>query len=168
MLMNKRPRVKIKLSAIDKVIEITGWSLVLAVWIFTLLSYTNLPATVATHYNVMGEADDWSAKSSIFLLPLIATALFVGLTVLNKYPHIFNYAVEITKDNAMRQYRMATRLIRYLKFIIVIIFGLITILSVRNSADGTDQTLGVWFVPMIVILTSLPLIIYLIKSIKHE
>ena len=39
--------------------------------------YPNLPATIPTHFNIKGEADDWGGKSAIFLGPGIMAG--VGL-----------------------------------------------------------------------------------------
>jgi hypothetical protein len=100
-------------------------------------------------------------------LPLVATVLFIGLTILNKFPHIFNYPTEITEDNALRQYTNATRLIRYLKVIIVVIFGLIAFETIRH-ANGQTEGLGIWFLPMTMGLIFIPLIYFLIKSTKTK
>jgi hypothetical protein len=98
----------------------------------------------------------------IFTLPLVATVLFVGLTILNRFPHIFNYSGDITKDNALRQYTNATRLIRYLKVIIVVIFGLISYQTI-NHANGQTEGLGLWFLPLTLGLIFIPTIYFLIK-----
>jgi uncharacterized membrane protein len=119
--MEKRPRLKLERSTADKLIEIGGWLLISVVWGFTLSNYPNLPETIPTHYNGAGQADGFGGKATILTLPLIATVLFGGLTFLNKFPHIFNYPTIITQHNALRQYTNATRMIRYLKLIIVVI-----------------------------------------------
>ena len=97
-----------------------------------------MPATIPTHYNGAGQADGFGGKITILTLPLIATVLFVGMTFLNKYPHIFNYPTNITQDNVLRQYTNATRLIRYLKLIIVFIFGLIAFKTIQNANGEAD------------------------------
>jgi hypothetical protein len=112
-----------------------------------------------------GQADGFGGKGNILTLPFIATTLFAGLTILNKFPHVFNYPINITADNALKQYTNAVRLIRYLKFIIVIIFGLIALQTIRN-ANGQTSGLGVWFLPLILGLIFIPLIYFVIKSFK--
>lgn len=138
--MNERPKIKLGLTTTDKIFEILGWTSVLAIWVLTITNYTSLPDTIPIHYNGAGQADGFGGKVNILTLPLIATVLFVGLTILNKFPHIFNYPTNITADNALRQYTSATRLIRYLKFIIVVIFGLISIQTIRNVNGQTSET----------------------------
>lgn len=124
-LMGNRPKLKIELTIIDKISEALGWLLLFAFWFLIITNYPKIPDIVPTHFNFNGKADAFGGKARIFTLPSIATILFLGMTILNKFPHIFNYPTEITNDNALRQYKSATRMIRFLKLIIVLIFGLI-------------------------------------------
>lgn len=163
--MNERPKIKLELTTFDKTLEILGWICIFAIWVLTFTNYTNLPDTIPIHYNGAGQADGFGGKGNILTLPLIATVLFIGLTILNKFPHVFNYPIDITPDNAFRQYKNATRLIRYLKFIIVVIFGLIALQTIRN-VNGQTNGLGVWFLPLALVLIFIPLTYFLIKSFK--
>jgi uncharacterized membrane protein len=124
-----------------------------------------LPDSIPTHYNGAGQADGFGGKSTIMTLPLIGTVLLVGLTILNKFPHIFNYPTNITQDNALRQYTNATRMIRYLKLIIVVIFGLTAFKTIQN-ANGQADGLGIWFLPMISGLIFIPMTYFVAKSFK--
>jgi uncharacterized membrane protein len=165
--MKERPRLNLELTQADKSVEIIGWLLIFAIWGLTILNYQNLPDIIPTHYNVAGVADGFGDKRRIWTLPLIATVLFFGLTILNKFPHIFNYPTAITEENALKQYTNATRLIRYLKVIIAVIFGLIAFLTIRH-ANGQTDGLGIWFLPLTMGLIFMPLIYFLIKSIKTK
>jgi uncharacterized membrane protein len=98
--MKERPKIKLELTTTDKILEMLGWASILAVWVLILATYTNLPDTIPIHYNGAGQADGFGEKNYIFILPLAATALFVGMTILNKFPHVFNYPINITPHNA--------------------------------------------------------------------
>ena len=163
--MEDRVKLKIELTATDKVIELAGWISIIATWWLTITNYANLPDIIPTHYNAIGEADGFGGKATILTLPLIATVLFVGLTVLNKFPHIFNYTASITKENALRQYTNATRLIRYLKLILVIIFCFIAYKTIQK-ASGKADGLGSWFLPFMLVCVFVPLIWFIVQSIK--
>jgi uncharacterized membrane protein len=165
--MTDRPKLKLELTTFDKTLEILGWTSILSIWFLTITNYTNLPDTIPIHYNGAGQADGFGGKETILTLPLIATVLFVGLTILNMFPHIFNYPINITPDNALRQYTNATRLIRYLKLIIVVIFGLIAFKTIQN-ANGQADGLGSWFLPMTLGLIFIPLTFYIIKTLKTK
>jgi uncharacterized membrane protein len=160
--MEKRPKMKLALKTVDKIFEIVGWGFTIMIWVLTITTYSNLPETIPTHYNGAGQADGFGGKATILTLPLIATILFIGLTVLNKFPHVFNYPTEITQDNAFRQYIYATRLIRYLKLIIVFIFGLIEFKTIQN-ANGEADGLGVWFLPLTMGVIFIPMIYFILN-----
>jgi len=163
--MEERPKVKIELSTIDKVIEVLGWLALITLWGLIVLNYSNLPETIPTHYNGLGQVDSYGNKTTIFMLPVIGTILFVGMSILNKYPHIFNYPTNITADNARQQYTNATRMIRYLKFAIALIFSL-KVFKTLQTATGKSGGLGTWFLPLELGLIFIPAIFYLIKSFK--
>lgn len=165
--MEERPEIKLKLSIVDKTLEIIGWLLIISVWSLTITNYANLPETIPTHYDWAGHADEFGGKATILTLPLIATVLFVGLTILNKYLRFFNYPTVIMQDNAFGQYTKATRMIRYLKLIIVVIFGLIAFKTIQNSNEEADE-LGLWFLPLTMVLIFIPLIYFVIKSFKTK
>ena len=44
-----------------------------------LYHYPNLPETIPTHFNAMGEADAQGSKSNILLLPIIASTIVLGM-----------------------------------------------------------------------------------------
>jgi uncharacterized membrane protein len=132
---------------------------------YLIKNYMNLPDTIPTHYNLAGQADGFGSKQSLLILPSLMTLLFIGLTILNKYPHIFNYEVKITADNARNKYTIASRMMRMLKLSLVIIFGLLLVLSIKN-ASGQGQGLGSWFLPVSLALVFLPICYYFIASSK--
>ena len=165
--MNKRPRIKLKLTQNDKIIEIFGWISLFGIWTLTLTNYFELPQIIPTHYNVTGKADAFGNKTNIFALPIISTVLFIGLTILNKHPHVFNYPGEITKENALHQYTNASRMIRVLKLVVVLIFGLIVFRTIKNVSGKTDG-LGIWFLPLTMGMIFIPMIYFLINANKKK
>ena len=165
--MEERPVITLRLKTTDKIFEIMGWLSIIAIWGLTITNYTNLPDIIPTHYDGKGQVDGSGNKATILTLPIIATLLFVVLTIINRYPHIFNFMTNITKNNAFRQYTLATRTIRYLKLVIVIIFGLITFKTIQN-ANGQEEGLGIWFLPQMLGLIFIPMTYFLIKSFKTK
>ena len=167
MNMNKRPRIKLQLNQTDKILEIVGWISVVGIWALALINYFDLPEIIPIHFNGAGKANGFGNKTHIFVLPIISTLLFIGLTILNKRPHVFNYPSQITKENAFRQYTNATRMMRVLKLVIVLLFGLIVfrkIQIINGHADG----LGTWFLPFTIGLFIILTIYFLIISIKDK
>lgn len=137
--MSDRPKLKIELTMFDKIMEILGWIFIIAIWSMTIISYNQLPDVIPTHFNLKGEVDGYGEKWMILLLGSITTILFLVMSYLNKFPHRYNYLTVITKDNALRQYTIATRVIRFLKILMVAIFLLTTYQTIKQSNKNTDD-----------------------------
>ncbi len=165
--MESRPQIKIVLTTTDKIIEILSWLILLLTWIIVIVNYSKLPATIPTHYNAAGQANGLGGKVSILILPAIATILCIGLTLLNKFPHIFNYPILITKENALEQFSNATKMIRFLKLDVVIIFGFITFRTIQKSR-GLADGLGAWFLPVLLIVIFLPMLYFITKAFRNK
>jgi uncharacterized membrane protein len=162
-----RPRITLSLSTLDKRIELLSKIFVAALWMITLFAFYHLPKIIPTHFNSKGQVDDYGNKLSILILPIIATVIYLGLTLLNKYPHLFNYATIITAENAHRQYTFATRMLRYLKLAILIIFSGIVLLTYLTS-KGITNGLGGWFLPLCLLLVFVPTMASIYFSAKKD
>ncbi len=161
--MEVRPKLIIELTKVDKVLEASCFIILIILWTGTIAGFSKLPDQIPSHFNAVGQADDYSDKTSIFTLPIVATVLYIGMTILNKYPHIYNYPATVTAENARRLYTSATKLIRVLKLAVVVIFSGIVFMTYKTSLTHSDG-LGAWFLPLAVGLMILPNIFYLLKS----
>ncbi|GAB4138854.1 MAG: DUF1648 domain-containing protein [Ignavibacteriales bacterium] len=162
-----RPKIKINLSEFDRKLELTGLFLLIVLWVVSFFIFKITQGEIPTHFDFSGNADNYGSRNSIFLLPVIGTLLFLLMTWLNKYPHKFNYTIKITTENAEIQYSLATRLIRWMKIVILLIFILITLFT-YSVAVGGESKYGVLLLPVIFILSSAPVIIYLVKAAKKK
>ncbi|MBC7912505.1 MAG: DUF1648 domain-containing protein [Pyrinomonadaceae bacterium] len=126
-----RPILKIPLTPTDKIIE--GITLLILFFIlsYTYYSYTSLPEIIPVHFNYEGRIDTHGHKSSIWGLPICSILLYLFMTIINRYPQFFNYPEEITDENAEDQYTMGTKIVRYLKLSVVVIFGILVFYIVR-------------------------------------
>jgi uncharacterized membrane protein len=163
----ERPKITLIPTNADKLVELLGWIMLLAIWALTISQYSTLPDTIPTHFNGAGQADGFGSKATILSLPVIASLLFIGLTLLNRYPHSFNYPTAITQDNALRLYTLATRMLRYLKLVLVLVFGGIEFMTIQH-ATGKAAGLGAWFLPLTLVLVFLPLVYFVINSFKSN
>lgn len=147
--------------------EATGILLLLLIWGLTVITYFHSPEIIPVHFNALGKADSYGSKTTIWFLPALATAIYAGLSWLNKFPHVFNYMVSITEDNALKQYTNATGMLRFLKLAVVFIFTAI-ILITYFTAQGDIKGPGAWFLPVMILLVMLPTIIFVVKSLKEK
>jgi len=131
--------------------EIVAELLALAGVIGTLVvlrrAWPDLPDRVPTHFGPTGEPDAWGRKASLLFPPIVMMVLYTGLTILSRYPHIFNYPWRITAENAARQYRLARAMLSWLKAELVWLFAYL-VWGVVRVAQGQAAGLGVAFLPV--------------------
>ncbi len=161
--MENRPRITLYLSQPDKRLERAGKVVLCLMWLLVLASFFASPSVVPTHFNASGKVDNYGNKSTLLILPVIATLIYFGLTQLNKYPHVFNYMTTITKENAEWQYTLATRMLRFLKLSVLIVFTLLIVLAYL-VAKGYINGLGIWFLPFTMITVLAPIVIVIYQS----
>lgn len=164
----KRPRIKVPFETVDVIIEMLSITLLILMWIYCIINYFELPDTIATHFDATGKPDDFGSKNTIWIIPVVATVMYIGMYILNKYPHIHNYMVNITEENALKNYRFSTRVVRVVNFLCVLLLAYITYMIIE-SAFGKQYNLGTWFVPLLIgfsIVFPIVLIIYMRKLNK--
>jgi uncharacterized membrane protein len=161
--MEKRPKIKLELTPSDEAVELAGWLILLAMWVLAVWHFSTLPDIIPVHFDAAGNPDGWGGKENLLFMPGLATALFVVMTFLNRQPHIFNYSVKITEENAPRQYALVTRLVRYTKLSIALVFLLITWMVVQSVA-GKGSGFGRWVLPLVLALFTLPVVLYIIQA----
>lgn len=164
----KRPRIKVPYETIDIIIEFIAITLLILMWGHCLINYVELPDTIATHFNAAGEPDSYGSKHTVWLIPGVATVMYIGLFILNKYPHMHNYMVNITEENAFKNYRFSTRVLRIVNFLCILLLTYISYMIIE-SAFGKQYNLGTWFIPVVIgssIVLPIVLLIYMRKLNK--
>lgn len=168
-MKTNRPRLKIPYQTMDIIIEIISITILILIVGYTAVEYFNLPETIPTHFNSKGEANDYGARITVWLIPAIALIMYTGLFILNKYPHLHNYMVNITDENALKNYRFSTRVLRIVNLFTMTILAIVA-LKIIETGKGNLFSIDSWFVPLIVGLSLiLPIIILLyMRKINKE
>ena len=143
----ERPKIKIELSRTDVTLETIGVLGLMVTFLALILNYNDLPEIMPGHFNASGQPDGFGSKAILWALPGMALALYLLLTIVLRYPHAFNYPMEITAENAERQYRNAVMMVRILKTILVIVFSYLTYAVIQNGLGKMDG-LGILFLPL--------------------
>ena len=112
-----------------------------------LLACSGLPDRVPVHFDVAGNPDSWSGRWTVFGPPIVALALYAGLTILARFPHTFNYAWKITRENARAQYRLSRSMVIWLKAEMVWLFAYIE-WRILQTATGESDGLDALFLPI--------------------
>lgn len=162
-----RPKINPPLTKTDIVLEALAGICLIYMIGELIVEYPTLDQQVPLHFNATGAADNWGNKLSLLSLSIINLVMYAGLTLLNKYPFIFNFPFAITVENASKQYGLAKSMIIQLKTGLVFIFGYIQhqmILLAQHDAGG----LGIFFIAVVFLITFLPIILYFILSAKSK
>lgn len=161
--MESRPKTAIKPERIDIVLEVLGWTALITLWTYIIISYQSLPDTIPIHFDMLGKPDDFGDKSAILGMPVIATFIFFILSIVQQRPQFFNFPVAITPENAKRQYTIGVRVMRILKGGIPMLFLMIELFS-RNTKPGEqDMMLPVFFAFLFI-----PVGYLLIKALREK
>ncbi|HOK63632.1 MAG TPA: hypothetical protein PLE17_07050, partial [Soehngenia sp.] len=110
--------------------------------------------------DALGNIDRWGSKNELIVLPIIAWIMFIGISVLERFPKVWNTGVKVTEENAYRVYSTLYDMIKTLKLMLVIIFSFLTINSIHMN------NLPKIFLPIILVLIFGNLIYHLIKLYK--
>ncbi|MCF6279063.1 MAG: DUF1648 domain-containing protein, partial [Flavobacteriaceae bacterium] len=154
-MKTNRPKIDLSLEPIDIIVDLISATLLILMVVYTIMVYSDLPQTIATHFNANGEADSFGDKITLWILPAIGVAIFTGVFFINKYPHIHNYKINITEDNALKNYRLSTRVVRFTNLFCQIIFAIIIFEIIQLAKGNEVNLLGI---PFLIITILLPLI----------
>lgn len=163
----QKPKINPPLRRIDYILEALAAVCLLYAVVQIIVVYPQLSESVPIHFDMQGTVDGWGKKSTILLYPLISLFIFSGMTVLNRYPHLFNYPVPITESNAEKQYQLAKSLVSALKFTVT---GMLLYTQIRSVSVAKEMAtgMGASFTIIVLIGTLLPVVIYFILAARWK
>lgn len=164
MNMQKRPKLNLKITPLELILNGVTLVLFIGSMVYLLFVWQSLPSEVPAHYNALGEVDRWGSKWEMLILPIIATVLWIGMTILEKYPHVYNY-INLTEDNVRNQYLNVRLMVNVLKNIITLVFVYLNWKDVQVALDN-EHGLSVWFMPIFLTLLFVPIVYFIIRSVR--
>jgi uncharacterized membrane protein len=115
--------------------------LALMVWITGQALYgpARLPDRIPTHFDAAGNPNGWGPAFSLLFLPLVAVVIYSLISVIARFPALFNYPVRVTEENRARLEALTIRMLVWLKVELVCLFAWIQWFIVRcaRQAHGT-------------------------------
>ncbi|MQR95848.1 DUF1648 domain-containing protein [Fictibacillus phosphorivorans] len=161
-----RPKLNLPRTRLENFLDIASIAL-LIVGIMSLISdWAGIPDTVPTHFNAAGDPDGWGSKSNLWILIVIGVVTWLLLTVLEKYPHIYNY-FNLTEENVERQYKNARMMINVMKNEILLFFVYMT-WACSKVAKGVSEGLSVWVLPIFIVGITSTIAFFIVRSIKWK
>lgn len=82
-----------------------------------------LPDRVPTHFGITGQPNAWGSPSGMFMLPAIATAVYLILSVVALFPSTFNFPIRVTPQNRPRLETLARQLLAWINVDMVCLFA---------------------------------------------
>ncbi len=158
-----RPKLNIPKSKSEWVWDIIGYLCYVGSIILLIIMWSVLPDEVPGHYNAAGEVDRWGSKWELFILPFIGALILIFMTVLEKFPEVHNYPKRLNESNAEQFYLHSRKLLNQIKNICLILFSLIELESI-SIALGWGGGFGIWFLPIAIIATGIPIVLGMLKQ----
>ena len=165
--MNAKPRIKVESTSTKRLLEFISLAGIVFVIVILLKNWNSLPEVIPRHFGVDGQPDAYGGKSSILLLPIVGIAVYIVLTILDRFPHAFSYIWKITSENAYRQYQLARTMLAAMKAEVIWIFNYIVWILIKGSR-GAPQGLSPLFLPIVLAVVFGPICIYLYVSYKER
>jgi uncharacterized membrane protein len=112
---------------------------------------SRLPDKIPTHFNLAGNPDGWGSPRTLQLLPTVALAIYLVISIVALFPSAFNYPVRVTAENRARLEELALDMIACLKVELVCFFAGLQwaiIAAVRNGRG----TLSPWIMPPVLVV----------------
>jgi uncharacterized membrane protein len=130
-------------------------ALALLIWITwrALHGPDPLPARIPTHFDLAGNPNGWGSPSSLQIFAFAGVAIYLFITVVARFPSVFNYPVRVTESNRNRLQGMALDMIAWLKAELICLFTWIQwaiVEAARHShnslspAQGAVSVLIIW------------------------
>ncbi|MFD1021020.1 DUF1648 domain-containing protein [Thalassobacillus hwangdonensis] len=159
-----KPKIDIPKTSLERFLDIISFIAMVGAVIYVSVMYTKLPEKVPMHFNGRGEVDRYGDKAELWILPAIMVVLWVGLTMLERYPHTFNY-MNLTKDNVEQQYQNARLMMNVLKTEITFLFVYICWEIVQSAIRGSNEWAALQ-IPIFTGVIMLTVILFVIRSFR--
>ncbi|UHO38730.1 DUF1648 domain-containing protein [Chryseobacterium capnotolerans] len=121
---------------VSSILLIVNTLLLIVIWVFTGIKYAGLPEIIPTHFDVHGNVDGESGKTTIWILPCIAAfihLLFIGIKDPNS--PLVNVPQSFRNERTLKLYLFS------LELPIMILFLDIVVESIR-VAEGRQTELS--------------------------
>lgn len=162
-----RPILKLPKTKHEKIWDFIGGGLFVLSILYIIVMWGQLPEKIPGHFNGAGEVNRWGSKIEILILPFIGIFLWILLGLLEKAPHMHNYPARLNESNVEAFYLNSRKVLNETKNLCLILFAAISFQMVRIALREAES-IGWWFLPIVLIGTAIPIIkgIVATKKIK--
>ena len=136
------------------ILEIIAIFLLLINWTVTaiaLLGSNPLPARIPTHFNSAGQPDGWGTPAMLWMMPVMATGVYLLMSLVARYPSSFHFPGRIHPSARRGLEAVALGMISWLKAEVVFLFALIQYKTIEFARGGRG-TLSPLFMPAVLVV----------------
>ena len=133
--------------------------LIIGYTVFLAACWGNIPETVPTHFNALGKADAYGSRWSLIAEPILMTALFLLMAVVERFPSAMNFPVKVTPENRNRLYAIGCFMIDAMKILIICIF-------IDAGLSSIVADFPVWPLYLLLVLIAAVIIAGIIASVR--
>lgn len=151
-----------KKTTFSKITNLISLLSVVGIVLYVIITWKNIPDMIPGHYNIAGEIDKYSSKNSIWILIVVQILLFTMMSVLERFPNIWNTGVKITEENREIVYTNLRNIQTYLKMMIMIYFSYMTFQSIGG---GNLHSMSI-FIFLVLVFGGMA--IFLVKIFKNR
>lgn len=127
-----------------------------------IISWKTIPAEIPGHYNAAGEVDKIADKNSLIVILAVGWSMFIGLSLLEKFPQIWNTGIQVTEQNKEKVYRILKTMIGTMKLLLVLVFSYLALHLT------TGENLSPLFLPVFLILIFGSMVFFIFQLMKDK
>jgi len=162
-----RPVLSLPLTPVEIGLEVFAGIGIACAWLAFAAYWPKLPAIIPTHFGVTGAPDATGPKSELIVLLLENVGIYLMLSIVARFPQIYNYPVPITESNAEKQYRNARMVMNYLKAVCVWLLFYIEWQTIQ-VALGKSAGMGALMLPVVLIVMIVPLTVFVVRAYRYR
>ena len=132
-----------------------------------IVFYKDIHGQVPLHYNIYGEADVYSRKWTIFIVPILMIITYIALSILQRKPHIFNYPIQVTDENRDKLYEIGVEMVVVFKLLVTLMFSVLSTSNILNAVNKNGY-ISVWPIISIILVWFVVFIYYIYKMYAHK
>lgn len=145
----------------ERVRQVVEIALLIYLIMMPLVNWGSLPETIPSHFNAEGIVDDYGSRFLVFIPMGIGLLLFGFMKWLSLHPEMYNYWVKITEENKAKQYEIAVKFINWMNISMILVMCIVTYILIESAKNNQPMISG-YMLPLIFVITLVPIVWYLI------
>lgn len=160
--------IDIPITKFEKIYTIITVIILIAISIFIVVIWKDVPQTIPTHFNALGQVDGEGSKWTIFTLPILALAINSFTNLFKKHPEWGNYPQRINEANAAAFYLENRKLLTAINNGILLLFSLLALEMLLVALGWIESSSILSFVIFITIFMFVPMIYSMLRIRKIQ